>query len=289
MSYFNENAYLLENPDVKQAIDSGSWTGSAADHYKQYGMNEGRSLGGGLGAFNADAYLKSNQDVADAGVDPMQHFLQYGINENRNLGIGPTTQPTFSPWQPPAGYTYGPTDNLIPVSESPKTETTPTFSPWRPPAGYTYDPTDNLIPVSGSPKTETTPTFSPWRPPAGYTYGPTDNLIPVPGDIAGIKNTPAANPYMTTFDEAGYLLSNPDVAAAIAAGAFSNGQEHYKKYGAAEGRVLSGTSGVFDPVKYLSANPDVANAGVNPLKHYLDYGMSENRELYRPLPPRWMK
>lgn len=35
---------------------------------------------------------------------------------------------------------------------------------------------------------------------------------------------------------------------------------------------------------YLNANPDVRNAGVNPISHYMHYGFRENRLLH-PLPP----
>jgi hypothetical protein len=36
---------------------------------------------------------------------------------------------------------------------------------------------------------------------------------------------------------------------------------------------------VFDPVQYLAANPDVAQAGVDPLAHYLRHGHQERRRL----------
>ena len=45
------------------------------------------------------------------------------------------------------------------------------------------------------------------------------------------------------FDESAYLAANPDVAAAVAAGAFSSGSEHYAQYGASEGRDAGGAYG----------------------------------------------
>jgi hypothetical protein len=36
-------------------------------------------------------------------------------------------------------------------------------------------------------------------------------------------------------------------------------------------------TGLFDPVWYLGANPDVAAAGINPLRHYVTHGFAENR------------
>lgn len=47
--------------------------------------------------------------------------------------------------------------------------------------------------------------------------------------------------------------------------------------GALDWRML----GAFDPKAYLAANPDVAQAGVNPAEHYLKYGVHEKR-LLRP-------
>lgn len=40
------------------------------------------------------------------------------------------------------------------------------------------------------------------------------------------------------FNEAAYLAANPDVAAALATGAFRSGQQHYEQYGRFEGRCL---------------------------------------------------
>lgn len=40
-----------------------------------------------------------------------------------------------------------------------------------------------------------------------------------------------------------------------------------------------GVPGSFDPEKYLAANPDVAAAGVDPRRHYLEFGRGEGRRL----------
>ncbi|WP_374282464.1 hypothetical protein [Novosphingobium sp.] len=37
--------------------------------------------------FDPDAYLASNPDVRDAGVDALQHFLSHGLAEGRSLGV----------------------------------------------------------------------------------------------------------------------------------------------------------------------------------------------------------
>ena len=41
----------------------------------------------------------------------------------------------------------------------------------------------------------------------------------------------------TDFDEADYLAANPDVAAAVQAGVFSSGSDHYSRYGRQEKRI----------------------------------------------------
>jgi 2',3'-cyclic-nucleotide 2'-phosphodiesterase (5'-nucleotidase family) len=114
------------------------------------------------------------------------------------------------------------------------------------------------------------------------------------------------------FDEALYLAANPDVAAAVAAGAFASGEAHYDRFGWAEGRdpnaffdtsyylaqnadvAAAGVnpfdhynaegwqagldpSAIFDTSAYLEANGDVVDAGLNPLQHLMGYGMSEGR------------
>lgn len=41
------------------------------------------------------------------------------------------------------------------------------------------------------------------------------------------------------FDEGAYLAANPDVAAAVEAGLFESGREHFERYGIEEGRSLT--------------------------------------------------
>ncbi|MBN2907183.1 MAG: hypothetical protein JXJ18_10790, partial [Rhodobacteraceae bacterium] len=71
------------------------------------------------------------------------------------------------------------------------------------------------------------------------------------------------------FDTDWYLEHNPDVAAAVATGALS-AYDHYLAFGGFEGRNASDS---FASALYLSDNPDVAAAGVNPLLHFLAFGV----------------
>lgn len=52
-------------------------------------------------------------------------------------------------------------------------------------------------------------------------------------DALGVNETPTE----ATFDESAYLAANPDVAAAVARGDAASGRDHWRKHGAAEGRV----------------------------------------------------
>jgi hypothetical protein len=69
------------------------------------------------------------------------------------------------------------------------------------------------------------------------------------------------------FEENYYLAANPDVAAVVAAGAIASGWEHFRRYGAAEGRVGS-TSGTPDVSRAIAADlkPPIALApAIDPL------------------------
>jgi hypothetical protein len=82
------------------------------------------------------------------------------------------------------------------------------------------------------------------------------------------------------FSDSYYLSQNPDVAAAVAAGAFASGYQHFTQHGAREGRNPNNT---FNSEYYLIANPDVANAIASGLlssafEHYQSFGWSEGRK-----------
>lgn len=84
------------------------------------------------------------------------------------------------------------------------------------------------------------------------------------------------------FNEAGYLAANPDVAAAVRAGALSSGQAHYEAFGRAEGRPGATGLSLFDEAFYLSRYADIASAVRNGVfesgyAHYQMYGRTEGR------------
>src|SRR5690606_10262213 len=81
-----------------------------------------------------------------------------------------------------------------------------------------------------------------------------------------------------SFNANWYLSQNPDVAAAIQAGAPFNAFEHFTLYGRAENRSASP---VFDAQEYLRNNPDVAEAVAQGLitawDHFELFGGAEGR------------
>ncbi|KPF86220.1 hypothetical protein IP70_07815 [alpha proteobacterium AAP38] len=81
------------------------------------------------------------------------------------------------------------------------------------------------------------------------------------------------------FSEQGYLAVNPDVAAAVTAGVFASGWQHYQYYGQMEGRS---TTALFDTNWYLTQNPDVsavvAAGGMTAMGHFMTYGWREGRD-----------
>lgn len=87
---------------------------------------------------------------------------------------------------------------------------------------------------------------------------------------------PAAD---AAFSEPYYVAHNPDVAAAVGAHQLGSAWQHYRLYGAHEGRDASP---LFSEAEYRAMYPDVAaaiSAGVltSGLEHYLRYGQYEQR------------
>ena len=95
---------------------------------------------------------------------------------------------------------------------------------------------------------------------------------------------------MPTFDEAFYLAQYPDVAAAVARGDFSSGEEHFQLFGQAEGRLTAPLVDGFDEAFYLDQNPDVAAAVArgdfsSGEEHFQLFGRAEGRLLAENTPP----
>ena len=83
--------YLASNEDLIREF--GTDLEKAKDHYKQYGIAEGRVLN-----FDAKQYLAEHKDLRDAfGIDEakaMEHYIEYGYREGRKV---PRTSTSYSP------------------------------------------------------------------------------------------------------------------------------------------------------------------------------------------------
>lgn len=82
------------------------------------------------------------------------------------------------------------------------------------------------------------------------------------------------------YDEKYYLANNPDVAQAVAAGAYPNGLQHYLLHGQSERR---NPSRLFNENLYLAQNPDVAQAVAagglrSGFEHFNRFGLAEGRD-----------
>ncbi|MBK4731032.1 hypothetical protein JJD41_14350 [Oxynema sp. CENA135] len=101
----------------------------------------------------------------------------------------------------------------------------------------------------------------------GISYLPPSLTAGIPRDL-----------FVLLFDTDFYLNSNPDVAEAVASGAFLDGLEHFRLFGFAEGRE---PSAIFAQ-DYLNDNPDVADAIAggafhSSYQHFIKYGFAEGR------------
>ncbi len=81
---FDTNDYLKGYPDVK-ANDM-----DAKVHYKQYGLEEGRSPCGNVNIdckFDPEVYYSLNPDVKANNMDAKDHYLRFGIEEGRSVCV----------------------------------------------------------------------------------------------------------------------------------------------------------------------------------------------------------
>ena len=267
---FDEELYLLANPDVAVAVQNGATT-SGAEHYTLYGQAEGRSLFpleldvGGLNMadfFDETYYLNQYQDVANAvnqGVlaNGYEHFLRYGILEGRSpsryynedlyLAVNPDVAAavTNNVYSSGLGHylQFGHLENRI--------------------ASEVFDAEDYLL---KNPDVAVGVADGNWR-------SAFEHFLEAGAHEGRIS--------ILLYEESTYLAQNSDVAVAVANNQYLSGFEHYVTYGQREDRDPSVS---FDESRYLAANPDVSNAVLNGLnssgmEHYFRYGRAENRPL----------
>jgi lysozyme family protein len=214
---------------------------------------------GPLYGFDTEAYKTANPDVAAAGVDPLRHFAESGWKENRPGAVSHVGDRDFAGLFSPAAYLFNNPD----VKSS-------GLDPWQHFMRYGVNE---------------------GRQGAGLTnLGVPSMLHPkAPGYAFGGYNTETADPYDFS-DNIGYspnafpggVASFPGAPPAFGSGA---GAPIYA--GDLGNPAYTGTVTVRpyseDPnaqgwaERYIGANPDVGQSGMNPFEHYEKYGAAEGR------------
>ncbi len=253
---FDEQYYLLSNPDVAAAVRSGAFT-SGYQHYVEYGQYEGRNPSP---YFNEAYYLATNPDVAaavKAGVftSGFFHYVEHGQFEGRNPS--PYFNETFYLSSNPdvaaavkaGGLTSG-FEHFVLYGQFEDRAPTPAYD-----ETYYLAHNPDVASAVASGGLE-----------SGYEhyvlYGQQE------GRVAS-----------ALYNEKYYLAHYPDIAAAVKAGSFVSGYEHFVEDGLFEGRIPISN---WNEAGYLAANPDVASAIAHKqiasgFEQYVLYGRFEGR------------
>lgn len=201
-------------------------------------------------------YDAANRDVYAAGGDPDLHYAQFGWREGRDPNL------IFST----GGYLAANPDvraaGIDPLRHYDQAGWTEGRSPG---PGFSAEAYLAMNPDVAAARID---------PLAHYLErGQAEGRTAVPGEVTGLEG----HRYYGAFDATWYLATYGDVAAAVPAGYDANSfaYAHYLAFGAREGRDPDPS---FSTNGYLAANPDVAQAGTNPLLHYALNGWHEGRD-----------
>ena len=192
--------------------------------------------------FDTAWYLRINDDVAEAGADPIRHYLTDGAVEGRDPGPHFSTRAYLERY--PAVQEAG-LNPLVHYLEHGRGH------------GFT---------ISGPGYVQTSSGVDPGA--RDHVSGPeADRENEVPPDTAALTHEAALLVNSELFDPTWYLRINADVAETGA-----NPVHHYLTSGAAEGRDPGPR---FSTRAYLERYPAVQEAGLNPLVHYLEHGRAQ--------------
>ena len=206
-------------------------------HFIHHGAAEGRDPNP---LFDTSWYLESNPDVARAGDNALAHYFEHGAAEGRD------PSPLFdTSWYLEAN------------SDVADTGTNPLLHYLRHGAAKGRSGRAAKPPVTSPPGTIARISL----------VDPQANL-----ELAPTVKEKKAPTWAEFFDPNWYLEHYPDVAKAGI-----NPLNHFKNYGAAEGRD---PNPAFDTAWYLSQYSDVAKAGLIAIDHFVEWGAAEGR---RPL------
>lgn len=196
--------------------------------------------------FDEAAYLAANPDVQaaiDAGVldSGREHYFTWGKDEGRELGL-PAVQEAVAPdpYASPndlAGLLLTTPTNFYDSSNVDRSRFYNAAGDLDATFKQGLDALIQAIGIAPNGTPTTVPTPAPTPAPTttaandpltyGYTGGETNFFPPTTANDGA-------------FDEAAYLANNPDVAAAVQAGAFPTGQAHWEQFGRYEPRFGGG-------------------------------------------------
>ncbi|MDB9529034.1 DUF4347 domain-containing protein [Oscillatoria sp. CS-180] len=265
---FNEQVYLLTNPDIQAAVNNGVFS-NGGYHYSFFGASEGRSTLplnleiGGLkiaSLFDETYYLGlyGDVDTAVAAGDfiyGFEHFVKFGVLEGRNPSL----------YYDEATYLANNGDVATAVNSGSFSSGLEHYLAFghreeRDPSTL-FDASDYLLSNPDVLAAVNAGDFD-----SGF-----DHYIEH-GASEGRINT-------LLYEEAFYLNTFPDVANAVNTGTFPTGFEHYVPFGQGEARD---PGPLFDESAYLGSNPDVATAIAagqfsSGMEHYFRFGRQEGR------------
>lgn len=200
-----EADYLAANPDVARGIQAGTMD-SAQGHYERHGKGEGRKMTNAVVA--ATAPVAAANAAKEAELASLRAAA--AARDARNKEISERDSMISGLGASVYGVGAGGEQRIRLTGNLPKTMSEQELRSLAARNNFGYDAVALAYRDSGG-------SIADWKP---TTPEPT---------------TPATTP-SASFDEAGYLASNPDVAAAVARGEYKSGQDHYNQRGKDEVR-----------------------------------------------------
>lgn len=254
---FDKTYYHLTYPEIKSQITD------PIEHYLKFGAKEGKNPSKN---FDSLFYLSSYPDVKKTGINPLVHYILHGKKEQRLVSNNTKLA-----------------DNTFPKDDD--------FEIWE---QIIHD--SNLFDEQYYLFNNPDIVQSGFKPIMHYImHGAHEGRNP-----------------NRTFDTNFYLSSNPEIKPSQV-----NPLVHYIQHGKVEGKetqelsdellnlltfsdsldvsksipkhwkIAIKESGLFDATYYLATYPDVKNAGVVPISHYLMHGIKEGRKPNRDFDPAW--
>ena len=283
--WFNTEYYLNQNPDVAAAGVN------PLTHYETNGWKEGRDPSI---LFSTNQYLAANSDVKAAGLDPLLHYVEFGQYEGRPI-YAATPHAVGTP-DPLVNYAYyyaqHPDVAAEGIDASISYHTVGWQNGWNPDPNYYLTQNPDVKAAGVDPLAH----FENY----GWKEGREPSLmfndasyLAANPDVAAVGVDPLVHyvEYGLNEGRTGALTGQGTAPDPLVSTAYYDAQLGATLYPAGSAGQSEATASFdsygwlhglspdafFDVNYYLSHNPDVAAAGVNPLLHYEEYGWKEGR------------